>query len=89
MAEKFDPMDEASAYLVLEKDRYGFDIREMRKGKPAMKAGQVAVKVIVKMRRSVFEEVIPTITAEVSRADLIEPVVEVVPAPEIPEMPGE
>lgn len=70
---------EASAYLVLERDRYGMSIKELRKGKPAMRAGQVAVKIKLLIDREAFEAMIPTVTAELSIADLIEPEVVVEP----------
>lgn len=73
------PPYEASVYLVLERQRYGMSIVEMRKNKPSMRAGQVAVRVKLLMDAKAFEQLIPTITAELQLADMIEPTIEITP----------
>lgn len=83
MAEKLSD----SAYLVLtpELHRYyptrviGFKITGLRKAKPKLRSGQVAVKINLNMNSSVFEEYIPQVEVEISGTDIIAPpVVEVV-----------
>ncbi len=70
---------EDSVYLVCTRDRYGFRITEMRKNKPAMKSGQVAVKVKLRIPKQTFDEFIPEVLAEIGTADIIPPEVKVVP----------
>jgi hypothetical protein len=72
---------EASAYLVLSRDRYGMNITEMRKNKPGLRPGQVAVKVKLLVDAKLFADFIPEVTATLEAGDVIEPVVEIEPAP--------
>jgi hypothetical protein len=74
-------IDEDTAYLILTRDRYGFKISELRKGKPAMRAGQIAVRVRLRLPRKVWDEFIPEVTATIGESDLIPPTIEVIPAP--------
>lgn len=74
-----------SAYLVLTPEfwRYrpedvrGFNISELRKRKPALRRGQVAVKVRLEIDASVFADYIPTVVAQIEGTDLLQPTVEV------------
>lgn len=77
MAEFVPSPFEAMAYLVLEKERYGMRIAEMRKNKPALRSGQVAVRVKLIVDRKMFESFIPEVTAELQQGDVIEPVIEI------------
>lgn len=70
----------AKAYLILERDYHGMKIADMRKNKPSLRSGQVAVRVQIKINSTLFENLIPTISAEIQAADIIEPTVEVLPA---------
>lgn len=76
-----DFMLEDSVYLVLQRDRFGMKVAEMRKNKPAMRAGQIAVKVRLRIPRKAFEEFIPSVVATIGENDVFEPKVEVIPRP--------
>jgi len=69
----------AGVYLVLERSGHGMKVAEMRQNKPAMRAGQVAVKVVLSISPQAFEQMIPTINVELHEGDQIEPTIEVEP----------
>jgi len=75
------PKLRAAAFLVLERERFGMRIADMRKNKPALRAGQVAVRVQLTIEDSMFEELIPTVSAEIHPGEVLEPTVEVLPSP--------
>lgn len=74
-----------TAYLVItpEFNRYypdratRFKITDLRKTKPALRKGQVAVKVQLDIDDSVFADYIPTVVAQIEGTDLLQPTVEV------------
>lgn len=78
----------ASVYLVIEPTRrYGnpiqvreFAIREMRKNKPNLRGGELAVKVRLNLDPSLFDEYIPVLDAFIEGHDIIVPTVEVLPS---------
>lgn len=78
----------ASVYLVIEPGwRSGlpsrvreFSIKEMRKGKPALRGGQLAVKVKLNLDPALFDEYIPVLEASIEGHDIIAPEVEVLEA---------
>lgn len=53
-----------------------FNIVDLRKGKPALKSGQLAVKVKLNLDSALFDEFIPVVEATIEAADVIEPTVE-------------
>lgn len=71
---------EALAYLIIQRQGRGIAICDMRKTKPSLRSGQAAVRIKLRIDSAVFENLIPTITAEIKASDLIEPTVEVLPA---------
>lgn len=74
----------AKAYLVIEKDRNGWpSIAAIRKEAPALRAGQVAIRLVVNVPLSLFYTFIPDVTVELHEGDIIEPTVEVEPAPTV------
>lgn len=69
-----------SAYLVLsaERNRYNdtiqsINIKAMRKAKPALEGGEVAIKIELFIDPAMFEEFIPVVKAELEATDLIVP----------------
>lgn len=78
----------SSVYLVIEPTRRGgfpsrvldFTVREMRKNKPSLLGGQLAVKVKLNIDSSLFDEYIPVLEATIEGHDIIAPEVEVLPA---------
>lgn len=72
----------ASAYLVIEKAGWKWDpprITAMRKEKPALKSGQIAVKVSLKIPMAIFDQFIPVLEAEISEPDVIAPTIQIEP----------
>lgn len=72
----------ASAYLVIEKDAWAYGrprITAMRKNKPALESGQIAVKVNLKIPMAIFDQFIPVLEAEISEPDVIAPTIEIEP----------
>lgn len=70
----------ASTYLVLERSAQywkGARIVEMRAKKPALKSGQIAVKVNLKIPTALFDQFIPVIEAEISEPDILVPTIEI------------
>lgn len=73
---------EVSAYLVLERDGRNPSYRPplvaaVRKGKPALESGQIAVKVKLSIPMSLFDTFIPVVEASISEADAIYPAIEI------------
>lgn len=70
-------------YVILGKDRYNQpSIRGTRSTKPNLKSGEIAVRIVLTIDDTLFDQVIPTITAEIVASDIIEPTVTVEPAPD-------
>lgn len=70
----------SSVYLVFDK----LGVREMRKGKPSLAAGQYAVRVTISVPDRMFARMIPEALVEIPEGAIIEPTVEVqveTPAP--------
>jgi len=67
----------ARAYLVLQKDRYGHpDIVALRKEKPILASGQIAIRVVVNVPLGLFETFIPAVEVELHENEVIPPTVE-------------
>lgn len=72
----------ATAYLVVEKDSWIYGkprIVAMRKNKPSLESGQIAVKVNLKIPMAIFDQFIPVLEAEISAPDAILPTIEIEP----------
>lgn len=72
------------AYLVLERAKWRYDpprIVALRKEKPRLESGQVAVRVQLRIPMSLFDTYIPIVEAELGEASLILPDLEVDEAP--------
>lgn len=77
-------IEQASCYLVLERDRRRPSWRpptivKMTKAKPALAAGQFAIKVKVNVPMSLFETLVPVAEVTVSEPDVIAPAIELDP----------
>lgn len=72
-----------SCYLILARDGRatwrGPRIVGMTKTKPALKRGQVAVKINLHIPSALFEEFIPQVEATIGEPDLIVPAIELEP----------
>lgn len=69
----------ARAYLILERPSWKFDppnIVGMRKSKPDLKGGQIAVRVALNIPMEMFNEFIPEITAQLEAGEVIIPELE-------------
>jgi hypothetical protein len=70
----------ASIYLVLERSKWRYDpprVVSMRKEKPRLESGQVAVKVQLRIPMDLFNTYIPVVEAELAEGDFILPELEV------------
>lgn len=75
----------SSVYLILERPKWRNDpprVAGMRKEKPALDSGQVAVKLTLRVDMSWFNEFIPEVVADIEPGDIIVPEIEVEEAPE-------
>ena len=73
-----------SCYLVIERDQRNSislfpRISRMTKDKPALRTGQIAVKVNLKVPTSLFDQFIPQVEATITEPDVIVPSIELEP----------
>jgi hypothetical protein len=60
----------------------GFNVVAMRQTKPAISPGEIAVKVVLTIDESAFEEYIPVASINIDESVIIAPEVDVVAVPE-------
>lgn len=79
-----------ACYLVIGQDYWKYStIVRMTKGTPRLNAGEIAVRVNLGLDSTLFNRVIPTVDAEVTAPQILEPSIEIEDAPEQAEVADE